>query len=220
MRHRPADMIFRSGYRRRLHRCAGAQCRRHLADLQRRHVRAWRQCQSRLVVVRPARLRDRGRRFDVARVVAHAGDVRQLLVMGEFRIAARRGVWRRPMGCAERASSNTVWTSRGYQFEFGVGGVRYGGAIDRGITTGEAGWWIPTGPMFHRFPAGTQFQCRGKSPSVTGARHVRRRLCGSLMLEPRIRATHWPACGPRVPSPDTEQTAGTVFAMRHPGPTA
>ena len=64
-------------------------------------------------------------------------------------------------------SSNTVWTSRGYQFEFGAGGVRYGGAIDRGITTGEAGWWIPTGPMFHRFPAGTQFQCRGKSSSVT-----------------------------------------------------
>jgi hypothetical protein len=62
-------------------------------------------------------------------------------------------------------SSN--WTSRGYQFEFGAGGVAYGGPFDRTLSaTATRGWWIPTGPVFHRFAAGTQFQARGKSSGV------------------------------------------------------
>ena len=74
------------------------------------------------------------------------------------------------MGRAGRTSGTfTSWTARGHQFEFGVGGVRYGGPVDRTLGTGENGMWIPTGPIFHRFPAGTQFQCRGKTAAGTAA---------------------------------------------------
>lgn len=57
----------------------------------------------------------------------------------------------------------STWTSRQYEFEFGVGGVRYGAPFVRANMSSVCGWWIPTGPAFHRFPAGTQFQARGKS---------------------------------------------------------
>lgn len=68
-------------------------------------------------------------------------------------------------------SSN--WSNRGYQFEFGVGSTRFGQPFDRTIaSTGTRGWWIPTGPIFHRFAAGTQFQARGKSSGVAIAMSV------------------------------------------------
>jgi hypothetical protein len=65
-------------------------------------------------------------------------------------------------------SNGAVFTSRQYEFEFGVGGVRYGGSIMRAISSSENGFWIPTGPIFSRFAAGTQFQARGKG-SASGA---------------------------------------------------
>jgi hypothetical protein len=53
--------------------------------------------------------------------------------------------------------------SRCYEFEFGVGSVRYGGPFLRALSASEFGTWWPQGPLFHQFPAGTQFMCRGRS---------------------------------------------------------
>lgn len=59
--------------------------------------------------------------------------------------------------------TGSAWTSRQYEFEFGVGGVRFGAPFMRAITGSENGFWIPTGPIFKRLPAGAQLQCRGKA---------------------------------------------------------
>ena len=59
--------------------------------------------------------------------------------------------------------ANAAWATRTYEFEFGVGSVRIGPPVNRSLTSGESGFWFPTGPIFKQLPAGTQFQCRAKS---------------------------------------------------------
>lgn len=58
------------------------------------------------------------------------------------------------------ANNDTNTSNAAYHFEFGVGGNRIGPTIFRMNSTGEAGWWTPTGPIFHSLPAGAQLQVR------------------------------------------------------------
>jgi hypothetical protein len=53
-----------------------------------------------------------------------------------------------------------LYQSKNYQFEFGVASVRIGPPIFRSFTTSEAGWFLPTGPIFRQLAAGTQLMVR------------------------------------------------------------
>jgi hypothetical protein len=59
--------------------------------------------------------------------------------------------------------TNTDTTQSGgtYRFEFGYASQRVGPPIHRTTNTTEAGWIVPTGPIFKQIPAGTQLQVRG-----------------------------------------------------------
>jgi hypothetical protein len=65
-----------------------------------------------------------------------------------------------------------AYSGNNYQFEFGVGGVRIGPPLFRILTSQEAGWCVPTGPIFEKLTAGTQLQvraaCNGASPQALG----------------------------------------------------
>jgi hypothetical protein len=58
-------------------------------------------------------------------------------------------------------NDDTNQANASYFFEFGVGSTRIGPNILRTASTSEAGWTIPTGPIFCALPASTQLQVRG-----------------------------------------------------------
>ncbi len=62
-------------------------------------------------------------------------------------------------GVAGEGDSSYLQAS--YQFEFGVGAERIGPPLFRHLTSLEAGFWLPTGPVFRTLPAGAQLQVRG-----------------------------------------------------------
>jgi hypothetical protein len=65
-----------------------------------------------------------------------------------------------------------LYQAKAYQFEFGVASVRIGPPIFRSFTTSEAGWILPTGPIFRQLAAGTQLMvraaCNTTSPQALG----------------------------------------------------
>lgn len=62
--------------------------------------------------------------------------------------------------------ASSFYTADSFQFEFGVGSQRIGAPLFRLLTSSEAGYWVPTGPIFKSLASGTQLQVRGTASST------------------------------------------------------